>query len=152
MILTFFRLRKFDTKMLSLDLTSHFWHKNPVLRHSSNNKGATTTVLAKSNFSSIFIPQISSSQILFNFFNFQSTNIFFSNSTLSAHTHVQKRHICPSVRPMTLYMVASLIYWFNEATERREIHFLVPASNHFIFWCRSCDERTTLMMDNDYKT
>ena len=30
--------------------------------------------------------------------------------------------------------------------------FLVLASNHFMFRCRSCDERMSFMMDNDYKT
>ena len=30
--------------------------------------------------------------------------------------------------------------------------FLVPASNHFMFCCRSCDERMSFMIDNDYKT
>ena len=36
----------------------------------------------------------------------------------------------------------------NEGT----LIFLVPASNHFMFWCRSCDERMPFMTDNDYKT
>ena len=30
--------------------------------------------------------------------------------------------------------------------------FVVPASNHFMFRCRSCDEMMSFMMDNDYKT
>ena len=34
----------------------------------------------------------------------------------------------------------------------RTLICLVPSSNHFLFWCRSCDERMPFMMDNDYKT
>ena len=44
----------------------------------------------------------------------------------------------------------NLIKGPNEET----LIFLVPASLaiHFMFWCRSCDERMSFMMDSDYKT
>ena len=47
-------------------------------------------------------------------------------------------------------LCALYLYWLVPNVETLIV--LVPASNHFMFWCRSFDEIMSLRMDNDYKT
>ena len=72
------------------------------------------------------------------------------------HTRAAAAQAVPSSRPLRrcethVPVHCTFINLMNVQNEGPLI-FLVPASNHFRFWCRSFDEMMSLRMNNDYKT